>query len=56
MRYTVNPTDDPKVGTDGYYLSQTDVASGEKATAVYNGDGSLANVPANRDWQLPSPQ
>ncbi len=41
MRYTVNPTDDPAAGPDGYYLSMLDLESGDKATAVYDGRGDL---------------
>ncbi len=47
-RHTVNSTDDPKV-PGGYYHSQQD-GDGNKATAVFNSDGSMANVSANRDW------
>lgn len=41
MRYTVNPTDDPQAGSDGYYLSMTDLETGSKATAVYDGNDNL---------------
>ncbi len=48
--HTVNSTVDPNVASGGYYHTQVD-ARGNKATAVYNPDGSLADVKANRDWQ-----
>ncbi len=49
---TVNPTDDPRVGANGYYVS---VGEGEKpnethSTAVFNADGTMADVQANRGW------
>jgi len=47
--HTVNPTSDPQV-PGGYYHSQTN-SDGEKSTAVYNSDGSLADIKQNRDWQ-----
>lgn len=46
--HTVNPTSDPQV-PDGYYHSQTN-ADGEKSTAVYNSDDTLADIKQNRDW------
>lgn len=45
--HTVNSTQDPRV-PGGYYHTQVDSA-GNKATAVYNSDGTLADVPANKD-------
>lgn len=52
VRYTVNPADDRRLSDpDAYYLNQKDLKTGNKATAVYRGDGRLADVPANRDWE-----
>lgn len=44
---TVNSTNDPGA-PGGYYVSQSD--GGDHSTAVYNGDGTLADVPANSGW------
>lgn len=41
MRYTVNPADDPAAGPDGFYLSMQDIETGDKATAVYDGNYNL---------------
>ena len=46
-RHTVNSTDDPNAA-GGYYHNQK--GPDGKATAVYNADGTLADVPANREW------
>lgn len=46
--HTVNSTVDPQV-PGGYYHTQVD-ADGNKATAVYNEDGSLAPIKQNKDW------
>jgi hypothetical protein len=48
-KHTVNSTQDPKA-PGGYYHTQTS-PDGTKATAVYNADGSLADVKANKDWK-----
>lgn len=48
-RHTVNSTEDPKV-PGGYYHSQLG-PNGEKATAVFNPDGTMADVKANKDWK-----
>lgn len=48
-KHTVNSTEDPRA-PGGYYYSQTD-SNGNKATAVYNSNGTLADVPANKDWE-----
>jgi hypothetical protein len=45
---TINATSDPKA-PDGYYVSVGDDT--DHSTAVYNGDGTLADVKANRDWE-----
>ena len=45
---TVNSTDNPAVPSGGYYVSIGDGQS--HSTAVYNPDGSLADVKANNDW------
>lgn len=47
--HTVNPTDNPKVPEGGYYHTQKNKDG--KASAVYNPDGTLADVRANRDWK-----
>lgn len=47
--HTVNPTNDPRV-PNGYYHTQVD-RDGKKATAVYNADGSLADIKQNKDWK-----
>ncbi|OYX53465.1 hypothetical protein B7Y92_02885 [Candidatus Saccharibacteria bacterium 32-50-13] len=47
--HTVNSTNDPNVPAGGYYYNQH--GPGGHATAVYNPDGTLADVPANRDWR-----
>jgi len=47
--HTVNSANDPKA-RGGYYHSQTD-SKGNKATAVFNRDGTLANTKANKDWR-----
>ena len=44
---TVNPTENPKV-PDGHYVSIGD--DKDHSTAVYDEDGSLADVKANKDW------
>ncbi len=49
ITHTVNSTQDPKI-PDGYYHTQVD-SKGNKATAVYNPDGTLANVKASKDWK-----
>lgn len=41
MRYTVNPADDPAAGEGGFFMSQQDLATGEKATALYDADYNL---------------
>ncbi|WP_163512161.1 hypothetical protein [Fodinicola acaciae] len=46
--YTAKSTDDPKA-PGGYFLSQQDERG--KETAVYNADGTLADVDANKNWQ-----
>lgn len=46
MRYTVNSTSDPRA-PGGYYLSMTDLATGAKATAVYDATGDLVRFPGN---------
>jgi hypothetical protein len=46
--HTVKSTDDPRV-PDGFFHSQTD-SSGNKSTAVYNSDYSMADVPTNDEW------
>lgn len=46
--HTVNSTSDPAVPAGGYYYNQH--GSDGHATAVYNPDGTLADVAANRDW------
>ncbi len=46
--HTVNSTSDPRVGEGGYYYNQH--GPDGHATAVYNADGTLADVPANSDW------
>ncbi|QHU93909.1 hypothetical protein GWK78_02625 [Candidatus Saccharibacteria bacterium oral taxon 488] len=45
--HTVNSTNDPNV-PGGYYYNQH--GPDGHATAVYNSDGTFANVAANRDW------
>ena len=47
--HTVNSADDPKAA-GGYYYTQVD-SDGNKATAVYNSDGTFANVSTNSDWK-----
>lgn len=47
--HTVNSTNDPNA-PGGYYHTQVD-NDGNKATAVYNSDGTMADVKANRDWE-----
>ena len=47
--HTVNSTEDPRV-PGGYYHTQYDPETGAKATAVYNADGTFADVPANKAW------
>ena len=46
--HTINSTDDKNV-PNGYYHTQVD-SSGNKVTAVYNSDGTLADVNANKSW------
>lgn len=46
--HTVNSADDPKA-TGGYYYTQVD-SSGNKATAVYNSNGTMADAKANSEW------
>jgi hypothetical protein len=46
--HTVNSTNDPAVPAGGYYYNQH--GPDGHATAVYNPDGTLADVAANRDW------
>lgn len=50
VQYTANPANDPNA-QGGYYLSQTDMETGDKATAVYNADGTFADTKANKDWR-----
>jgi hypothetical protein len=45
---TINPTEDPKA-PGGHYVSIGD--DQDHSTAVYNPDGTLADVKANRDWR-----
>ncbi|MDO4773707.1 MAG: hypothetical protein Q4A37_01110, partial [Candidatus Saccharibacteria bacterium] len=47
--HTVNSTSDPAVPEGGYYHSIGN--SSGHATAVYNPDGTLADVSANAGWQ-----
>lgn len=47
--HTVNSADDKKAA-GGYYYTQVD-KNGNKATAVYNSDGTFAPVKANNDWK-----
>jgi hypothetical protein len=46
--HTVNPTSDPQV-PGGYYHSQTD-SDGNKSTAVFDSDDTLADIKQNKDW------
>lgn len=51
--HTVNSTSDPNV-PGGYYYNQhgpTGDGSIWHATAIYNADGTFADIPQNRDWQ-----
>jgi predicted enzyme related to lactoylglutathione lyase len=48
-RHTVNSTDDPQA-PGGFYHSQSS-PNGDKATAVYNNDYTMADVAANKDWK-----
>lgn len=48
--HTVNSTNDPNVGEGGYYHSVTE-PDGNKETSVYESDGTLADVKANKDWK-----
>lgn len=48
--HTVNSTSDPKA-QGGYYHTQYNPATGDKATAVYNSDGTFADVKANSQWE-----
>ncbi len=50
IRYTVNSSSELAHDPGSYYLNMLNVKTGAKATAVYNSDGTLANVDANRDW------
>lgn len=47
--HTVNSTNDPRVPEGGFYHTQVD-EDGQKSTAVYNPDYTMADVPANDDW------
>jgi hypothetical protein len=51
IRYTVNSSSELKHDVGAYYLNMTNVKTGEKATAVYNSDGTLADVRANQSWR-----
>lgn len=46
--HTVKSTDDPRV-PDGFFHTQVD-EDGNKSTVVYNSDYSMADVPANDEW------
>lgn len=48
--HTVDSTQDPGVSLGGFYHTQYDPNTGDKATAVYNPDGTFADVPANNQW------
>jgi hypothetical protein len=48
IAHTVNPTNDPRV-PGGYYHTQSDKDG--KATAVYNADGTLADIPQNKGYK-----
>lgn len=52
MEVTVNPTRDPRV-PDGYYISVGEGAKPDRvhSTAVFNSDGTLADIPQNKGWR-----
>ena len=47
--HTVNSTSDPAVPAGGHYHNQH--GPDGHATAVYNPDGTMADVAANSQWQ-----
>jgi hypothetical protein len=47
---TVNSTDNPRV-PGGHYVSVGDDDANDHSTAVYNPDGTLADVKANKGWK-----
>lgn len=51
MRITVNSALDDRVKGEGYYVTLEDLETGAKSTAVYNEDGTLADVPRNRQFE-----
>lgn len=53
LRFTVNPATDHNLTKDAlaHYLNVKDMKTGEKSTIVYNGDGTMASVKANRVWK-----
>jgi len=50
IRYTVNSSKELAHDLGAYYLNMVNLKTGAKATAVYNSDGTLAQVKANKDW------
>lgn len=49
ISYTVKSADDPRAGNGAYFFSMDD-GQGGHGTAVYDGNGNMPDVKANRDW------
>lgn len=53
ITYTVNPADDKRAGSGGYYLSMNDPSKpGQEGhgSVLYRADGSVPDAPTNRKW------